>query len=79
MQTNAEQFAYLVTSLTSLLNQYLEHSDDKEKEPLTYYAMLNILLAVQVLERYAQKDDNAIALLESIKKRHEEVIDKLKC
>ena len=56
-----------------------DYKDDKEKEPLTYYAMLNVLLAVQVLEKYAQKDDNAIALLESIKKRHEEIIDKLKC
>ena len=79
MQNNAQQFAYLVTSLRSLLEQYMEFSDDKDKEPLTYYAMMNILMAVQVLERYAEKDDDAIAFLESIQKRHEELINKIKC
>ena len=79
MQNNAQQFAYLVTSLRSLLEQYMEFSDDKDKEPLTYYAMMNILMAVQILERYADKDDDAIAFLESIQKRHKELIDKIKC
>lgn len=77
MVSNAQRFSWLVVELRSLLEQYMLHSEDTDEDPITYYAMLNLLMSIQVLERYAKNDPQAITLLKSLSEKHLEILENM--
>ena len=74
MTSNAQKFSWLVIELRSLLASYMVHSADSQDDPVTYYAMLNLLMYLQILERYANKDPQAVTLLKSLSDKHLEIL-----
>ena len=74
MTSNAQKFSWLVIELRSLLESYMVHSEDSQDDPVTYYAMLNLLMSLQVLERYAQNDPQVVTLLKSLSDKHLEIL-----
>jgi hypothetical protein len=77
MTSNAQRFANLVCELRSLLENYFEVTKDNEADPLTYYAIFNLYLSIQILDQYAIHDSVAIEFLKSLSDRHKEVLDKI--
>ena len=77
MTNNAQRFANLVCELRTLLDNYFEVTKDNESDPITYYALFNLYLAIQVLDQYAVHDSVAIEFLKSLSDRHKEVLDKI--
>ena len=77
MTSRAQHFANLVCELRSLLDDYFAVTDDNEADPLTYYAILNLYLSIQILDQYAIHDSVAIEFLKSLADRHKEVLDKV--
>ena len=77
MTSKAQQFANLVCELRSLLDDYFRVTEDNEADPLTYYAILNLYLSIQILDQYAIHDSVAIEFLKSLADRHKEVLDKV--
>ena len=77
MTNSAEQFSYLVCELRTLLEKYFTVTEDNESDPITYYALFNLYLAIQVLDQYAIHDSVAIEFLKSLSDRHKEVLDKI--
>lgn len=74
MVNNAQRFANLVCELRTLLDNYFEVTKDNEADPLTYYAIFNLYLSLQILEQYAIHDSVAIEFLKSLSDRHKEVL-----
>jgi len=74
MTSNAQKFSWLVIELRSLLESYMVHSADSQDDPVTYYAMLNLLMSLQILERYANNDPQAVTLLKSLSDKHLEIL-----
>ena len=74
MTNSAEQFSYLVCELRTLLEKYFSVTKDNEADPITYYALFNLYLAIQVLDQYAVHDSVAIEFLKSLSDRHKEVL-----
>ena len=66
MSSEAEQFAYLVNSLRSLLHRYFEHTQDAEENPLIHLAMLQVMLSLEFLQKVSENDPNAMALLQDL-------------
>ena len=77
MSINARKFSYHVCELRSLLEKYMEHSEDAEENPVSHYALLNLLLSLQILERYALNDPSAVELFKSLYKRHKALMDQM--
>jgi hypothetical protein len=77
MGSNAQRFASLVCELRSLLDDYFKVTKDNEADPLTYYAIFNLYLSIQILDQYAVHDSVAIEFLKSLSERHKEVIEKI--
>ena len=73
----AQKFANLVCELRSLLDDYFALTNDNEADPLTYYAVLNLYLSIQILDQYAIHDSVAIEFLKSLADRHKEVLEKV--
>ena len=48
-----------------------------KSDPLTYYAMFNLYLAIQVIDQYAIHDSVAIEFLKSLSDRHKDILDQL--
>ena len=40
--------------------------EDAEAYPVSHYALLNLLLSIQILENYAKNDPNAVSLMKSL-------------
>ena len=74
MISNAQEFAFLVVSLRSLLERYMENTEDAEENPIVHHALLNLLLNLQFLEAYSHDDLNAKALFESIYEEHKKLL-----
>ena len=70
MVNNAQRFANLVCELRTLLDNYFEVTKDNVADPLTYYAIFNLYLSLQVLEQFAIHDSVAIEFLKSLSDRH---------
>ena len=51
--------------------------EDTEANPVSHYALLNLLLSIQILEKYAKNDPNAVSLMKSLSKKHLEIISSL--
>ena len=77
MTSNAQRFANLVCELRTLLENYFEVTKDNEADPLTYYAIFNLYLSIQIIDQYAVHDSVAIEFLKSLSDRHKEVLEKL--
>jgi hypothetical protein len=77
MGINAERFSYLVCELRGLLERYMEHSEDADENPVSHYALLNLLMSLQVLERFALNDPSAIELFKSLYKKHKTLMDEV--
>ena len=77
MVNNAQRFANLVCELRTLLDNYFEVTKDNEADPLTYYAIFNLYLSLQILEQYAIHDSVAIEFLKSLSDRHQEILNKV--
>ncbi len=77
MGNNAEQFSYLVCELRTLLENYFSVTKDNESDPITYYALFNLYLAIQVLDQYAVHDSVAIEFLKSLSDRHKEILENM--
>ena len=77
MTSNAERFSYLVCELRGLLERYMEHSEDADENPVSHYALLNLLMSLQVLERFALNDPSAIELFKSLYKKHKTLMDEV--
>jgi hypothetical protein len=77
MTSNAERFAYLVCELKNLLERYMKHSEDAEENPISHYALLNLLLSLQILESYSLKDPSAIELFKSLYEKHKTLLDQV--
>ena len=77
MASNAEQFSYLVCELRTLLDKYFRVTKDNEADPITYYALFNLYLAIQVLDQYAVHDSVAIEFLKSLSDRHKEILENM--
>ena len=45
------------------------YSEDAEANPVSHYALLNLLLSIQILEKYAKNDPNAVSLMKSLSKK----------
>lgn len=78
--TNSDKFAYLVNELERLLRAYMHHADSKEYEnnQITYYALLNTLMSLEMLQLYANDDEQAKAFYEAIMERHLAIVEKTK-
>ena len=63
----AQRFANLVCELRTLLENYFEVTKDNEADPLTYYAIFNLYLSIQIIDQYAIHDSVAIEFLKSFK------------
>jgi len=48
-----------------------------ESNPVSHYALMNLLLSIQILEKYAKNDPNAVSLMKSLSKKHLEIISSL--
>lgn len=77
MVSNAQRFSILVCELRTLLENYMMYSEDAEANPVSHYALLNLLLSIQILEKYAKNDPNAVSLMKSLSKKHLEIISSL--
>jgi hypothetical protein len=77
MTSNAERFSYLVCELRGLLERYMEHSEDADENPVSHYALLNLLMSLQILERYALNDPSAKELFKSLYKKHKTLMDQV--
>ena len=77
MSINARKFSYHVCELRSLLERYMKYSEDAEENPVSHYALLNLLLSLQILERYALDDPSAVELFKSLYKRHKALMDQM--
>ena len=77
MVSKAQHFANLVCELRTLLENYFEVTKDNEADPLTYYAIFNLYLSIQIIDQYAVHDSVAIEFLKSLSDRHKEVLEKL--
>ena len=77
MANSAEQFSYLVCELRTLLDKYFRVTNDNEADPITYYALFNLYLAIQVLDQYAVHDSVAIEFLKSLSDRHKEILENM--
>ena len=66
MNSEAEQFAYLVHSLRALLHRYMEHTQDAEENPLIHMAMLQVIMSLEFLDRVGANDPNAMMLLQDL-------------
>ena len=73
----AQRFANLVCELRTLLDNYFKVTEDMKSDPLTYYAMFNLYLAIQVIDQYAVHDSVAIEFLKSLYDRHKDILDQL--
>ena len=70
----AQRFANLVCELRTLLDNYFKVTEDMKSDPLTYYALFNLYLSIQVIDQYAIHDSVAIEFLKSLSDRHKEVL-----
>jgi hypothetical protein len=77
MTNNAQRFANLVCELRTLLDNYFKVTKDNEADPLTYYAIFNLYLSLQVLEQFAIHDSVAIEFLKSLSDRHQEILENM--
>ena len=78
MTNNAQRFANLVCELRTLLDNYFQMSlKIMKSDPLTYYAIFNLYLSIQIIDQYAIHDSVAIEFLKSLSDRHKEVLDKV--
>jgi len=75
MTSKAQRFSWLVCELRSLLTAFLEHSEDGVDNPISHYALLNLFMSLEVLEKYSAKDPHAIALMESLYEKHKSMLD----
>ena len=50
------------------------YSEDAEANPVSHYALLNLLLSIQILEKYVKNDPNAVSLMKSLSKKYLEII-----
>ena len=73
----AQRFANLVCELRTLLENYFEVTKDNEADPLTYYAIFNLYLSIQIIDQFAIHDSVAIEFLKSLSDKHKEVLEKL--
>ena len=74
MTSNAQRFSWLVCELRELLTAYMKHSEDAEDNPVSHYALLNLLMSLQILEKYALNDPNAVELFKSLYEKHKELL-----
>lgn len=77
MVSNAQKFSILVCELRNLLEKYMMYSEDAEENPVSHYALLNLLLSIQILEKYAKNDPNAVSLMKSLSDKHLEILSSL--
>ena len=77
MTNSAEQFSYLVCELRTLLDKYFSVTKDNEADPLTYYAIFNLYMSLQILEQYAIHDSVAIEFLKSLSDRHKDILENM--
>ena len=77
MVSNAQRFSILVCELRDLLEQYMLFSEDAKENPVSHYTLLNLLLAIQILEKYAKNDPNAVSLMKSLSDKHLEILSSL--
>ena len=73
----AQRFANLVCELRTLLDNYFKVTEDMKSDPLTYYALFNLYLSIQVIDQYAIHDSVAIEFLKSLSDRHKEDLGNL--
>ena len=77
MTSNAQRFSWLVCELRELLTAYMKHSEDAEDNPVSHYALLNLLMSLQVLEKYALNDPSAVELFKSLYEKHKALLDQM--
>ena len=77
MTSEAQRFSWLVCELRTLLQSYMEHTSDSEDNPVSHYALLNLLMSLQVLEKYALNDPSAIELFKSLYEKHKTLLDQV--
>ena len=77
VNNQAQRFANLVCELRTLLDNYFKVTEDMKSDPLTYYALFNLYLSIQVIDQYAIHDSVAIEFLKSLSDRHKEVLGNL--
>ena len=75
MTSNAQRFSWLVCELRSLLTSFLEHSEDGVDNPISHYALLNLFMSLEVLEKYSVNDPHAMALMQSLYEKHKSMLD----
>ena len=75
MESNAQRFMALVNELTYLLCQYVVNSEDAEAYPEEHFALINLLSSLEFLQRYANKEPKALALMKELHKRSEDLIN----
>ena len=75
MDSNAQRFLALINELTYLLRQYVVNSEDAEAYPEEHFALINLLSSLEFLQRYANKEPKALALMKELHKRSEDLIN----
>ena len=58
----------LINELTYLLRQYVVNSEDAEAYPEEHFALINLLSSLEFLQRYANKEPKALALMKELHK-----------
>ena len=75
LTSNAQRFSWLVCELRTLLVAFLEHSEDEVDNPISHYALLNLFMSLEVLEKYSAREPNAVSLMESLYEKHKKMVD----
>jgi hypothetical protein len=75
VDSNAQRFLALINELTYLLRQYVANSEDAEDHPTEHFALINLLSSLEFLQRYANKEPKALALMKELHKRSEDLIN----
>ena len=74
MDSNAQRFLALINELTYLLRQYVVNSEDADVYPEEHFALINLLTSLEFLQRYANKEPKALALMKELHKKSEDLI-----
>ena len=74
---NAQEFSLLITQLSELLRNYVVNSEDAEANPLEHFALIHTLASLEFLQSFAHKEPNAVAIMEELFYRQQDLLDEL--
>jgi len=75
---NAQEFSLLITQLSELLRKYVVNSEDAEANPLEHFALIHTLASLEFLQSFANNDPNAVAIMQELFYRQEDLLDQIK-